>query len=582
MRFCVNCGRRRVDDAVVAEVEVTDAPVASSEPVAVQRDDRDTPLQEISAKGDSGIAANEMATQHVPVVATEFLPAPPTAPVTHEPQTPTLTSQDEIEEPPASSSDGAGADARPPRSIKVNETDGVPTLAALPPAVRHGLGMGLRILGVTLAVGAVMSLLTIPLGADVSTGTRIRLLFSWPIQMSGLALFGTVKGNIEVGGTEFLSGTLIGVTPLWPLVAVLFFTARSVRSQARKAAVAGQKTSVRQIATEAGIASATAVVLLALLVTLAPVRASGGLGGAGMATDDDLFGLTQNFFAIEFAIQVGRLVVLGGMALFAVLFLVRASQEGELTALRAHPRAPLAGRVSAVLRDHFAFAYIMLLPAATFGLFALYLTAEPDPDASGGRGDVAGIAAVAALLWGPLMTVAQFLQAPVTLFGILPSVRSEVSAEVLGGAAGMDNDVSVPAFLVSILVVFGLLTIALVGLRWGLRQVEGWHAQWGTAWLLPAVYVVVSIPMMLLTKSTVNGSVSIPFVGGGDGAVSLQLPGYTVLLMGALGLGIEAIARVGTPWLESAMPGVTRLLSRGLERPNTVKPDPMGSTHDPA
>lgn len=561
MRFCVNCGRRR-DDAGVAGTQVPDAPIASSDPVAVQHDDPDAPLKDISANGDPGIAANEMVTPHVPVVAAEFLADPPVA---HELRTASMSSNDEIEEPQASSSDGVGADARVPRSFKVNDSDGVPTLAALPPTVRHGLGMGLRILGVILAVGAVMSLLTIPIGADMSTGTRIRLLFSWPIQMSGLALFGTVKGNIEVGGTEFLSGTLIGLTPLWPLIAVLFFTARGVRSQVRKASVAGQKTpvSVRQIATEAGIASVTAVVLLALLVTLAPVRASGGLGGAGTGTDD-LFGLTQDFFAIEFAIQAGRLVLLGGMALFAVLFLVRAGQEGELRALRAHPSAPLAGRVSAVLRDHFVFAYLMLLPAATFGLLALYGTAEPDPGTTSGGREVVGLAALAGLLWGPLMTVTQFLQTPLTLFGVIPSVGSEVSTEVLGGAARMDSGFPVPPLFFVILVVFGLLTISLVGLRWGLRQVGDWHARWGTAWLLPAVYMIVSIPILWLARVDINGSVSIPFVGGGDGGVSLHLPGYTVILMGVIGLGIEAVARVGTPWLQRAMPGAARRLSRGL------------------
>lgn len=575
-RFCVNCGRSRDEVTDAAQPEVA---AQAAEGGLVGGTVKDVGLHagdDVASRAASSEATS--STSEGPV--NESLAAPPPEPFSVE-------EPPAVEQPPvlAVAAGGVHTDPRPvsdepstppggdSRRSVVSEVDGVPTLAALPPVVRDGISMGLWILGAALAVGLVLSVvvvavLTSTAGEAVAGGTLLKMIFTGAIQLAGVVLFGTASTVVEVGGMTLVNGSISGLTPFWALAVLLVLVVRIARRRPpRTAGGHDESASVGSIAAEAAIASISSVLLLSVLMSIVPVRAGSGLGDVS-ETGQDWLGLTDDFFALEVSTGPTRVILLGGLLLFAVVLLVRMQDAGHLSSLRSHRIAPLVGRVAGVIRDHVILAYLVLLPA---GITLLAITSARDEvPLSFGQGLLA-----LAVAWGPAITVAEVLSAPVRLFGVLPSLQADASADVpsIGEAIGMESfgvqqDLSglfsLPGYASAVLWIFGLLTIAVVGVRWGLRQAAGWHSQWGTAWLLPLVYAGLSLPLLLLARTSINGTYSIPFLGDGAGGLEVGLPGYTVLLMGALGFAIEAIGRIGTPWIRRTMPGTAKVLERKL------------------
>lgn len=569
-RFCVNCGRPRdeatetTEPTVAPQLVVVEHLIGPTVGVITPHAEDDTTSQAASNAGTS-------STSMIPPNDSPPLPSPP-EPV-EQPQAAAVVAGDLGDAPRTVLGEPSAPVADASRRAVVSEVDGVPTLAALPPVVRDGVSMGLRILGGTLAVGLVLSVvvvaaLTSTAGEVVAAGTLLKMIFTGAIQLAGVALFGTVSAIVEVGGITLVNGSISGLAPFWALAALVFLVVRIARRRPpRGEGDADASASVGNTAVEAGIASISSVLLLSVLMSIARVRAGSGLGDVS-ETGEDWLGITDDLFALELSTLPGRVILLGGLLLFALIFLVRMQDAGHLAALRSHPTAPLVGRVAAVIRDHFALAYLLLLPAG-ITLLAV-MSARDEIPLSFGQGVLAVFTA-----WGPAITVAEVLSAPVRLFGVLPTLQADASGNVpsLGDSIGMESFgvqqdlsglLSLPGYAPVVLWVFGLLTIAVVGIRWGLRQAEGWHSQWGTAWLLPLVYAGLSLPLLLLAKTSINGTYSIPFLGDGAGGFEVGLPGYTVLLMGALGFAIEAIGRIGTPWMARTMPGAAKVLERKL------------------
>ena len=547
-RFCVNCGHPRLPVSSVEDPGPKGDPSRSREPLPLEPDP-DPSLQPSRATDVGEAESSRSGDVNRKRLVVPGAPDAPEAPVTSGKR---VGASDQFLV--------SGGDT-PADWTGVNNSADVPSLAALPPTVRHGLRMGLQLLGATLAVGGVMafvmiSALSVTVMPDgVSGVTLIKLLITSAVQVSGVVLFGDVEGQIEMGGSTLLDGSVTGYTPLWGLAVILLLTARIAGSHARRVAVSGDSTSTGQIAVETGIASGVAVSLLAVLITLLPVQATTGVGADA---------LTQEIFALELSVRVGRVLVLGGLTLFGVMAFARLRAEGHLSSLRVHPKAPLAGRVASVLRDHVVIAYFMLFPAALIASY-LWLSGLSGTQA----GDFGRMTLGLTIVWGPLMSVVSFLSAPITLFGVTPSFSAEGSADLtpfdtgaIGAETGSLEVFGLPGSAIAVLIAFGLLTTIIVGFRWGLQQAEGWHAQWGTAWLLPATYGIISLPLVWLAETTVTNSASIPFLGEGSATLSSQLPLSTVVLMGFIALGIEAVARLGTPWLQRAMPGLARYLSR--------------------
>lgn len=570
-RFCVNCGRPR------DEATATPAPTAETQPVAVDHPiEPRTPGVTPHTEDDLSRAANDEATSGPcvnPLGHSPTFSLPPEPPEQAPAPASSVAAEDEGGAPRPALREPSHPRENASKPSIVSEVDGVPTLAALPPVVRHGLSMGAQIVGAALAIGLLLStVVAIALTATaedaVAGGTLLKVLFLGAIQLAGVTLFGAVSAIVEVGGMTLLNGSISGLTPFWALSALVFLVVRIARRRPPRDEDTSQASaSIGNIAAEAGIASISSVLLLSVLMSIARVRAGTGLGD-GAESGEDWLGLTDDLFALEISTGPTRVILLGGLVLFAVVFLVRMQNAGHLAALRSHAIAPLVGRVAAVVRDHFALAYLLLLPAG-ITLLAV-MSARDEIPLSFGQGLLGVVTA-----WGPAITVAEVLAAPVRLFGVVPKLQADASGDVpsLGESIGMESfgvqqDFSgvlgLPGYAPAVLGVFGLLSIALVGLRWGLRQAEGWHGQWGTAWLLPSVYAGLSLPLLLLAKTSINGTYSIPFLGEGAGGFEIGLPGYTVLLMGALGFAIEAIARIGTPRMERAMPATSKALHRRL------------------
>ncbi|HQF03228.1 MAG TPA: zinc ribbon domain-containing protein [Phycicoccus sp.] len=435
----------------------------------------------------------------------------------------------------------------------------LPSLGALPAHLQGALILGAQVLGLILAFGAAMSLLGVVTMAALADagwgfGTSIGAFFAGIPHMAGLILFGDLTMGSTLLGESGMS--MSGLTPIWVLALLLSIIVRLARRRPRQSAVG-------PVLVESAIATAVAVGVLTLIISLFPVTAGEGFAEAFLKV-----GAVRVFF-------------LGGLALFLALALPRLGPVLSAFPVFQSPLIAPVGRALTLVRDHFLLCYAVAFVALT-------ITALIEGPFK--------LAVAMVIVMGPLATIS-FVQLPALMLGVPMTTSANATAEGLANflksassegsssvAASHNNGLfssGAPTWLIILSLLASVLIIVILGLRWGLAQPVGWHSVWGTAWFLPVVFAIAWGVITWLASITVSGSLSsmIPILGGSSGGMTVRLAAYAFLVMAVVGLAVEAVARVLAPVIAVSSPGLVRLLRVA---PSTPRMTSAGPTAPPS